>query len=66
MFREVGSNFQTGKKEATANPANELLPASRFHRLLHQLGREDVIIVRKLDRLSRSLQDLLTIFRTEQ
>src|SRR5437899_12190396 len=32
-----------------------------LHRLLHQLREADVLVVWKLDRLSRSLRDVLTI-----
>ena len=32
-----------------------------LHRLLDQLRQSDVLVVRKLDRLSRSLRDVLTI-----
>jgi DNA invertase Pin-like site-specific DNA recombinase len=32
-----------------------------FHRLLDQLRKSDVLVVWKLDRLSRSLRDVLTI-----
>jgi DNA invertase Pin-like site-specific DNA recombinase len=46
-------------------------PAARWdlpelHKLLNQLGKGDILAVWKLDRLSRSLRDVLTIMEPVQ